>query len=160
MQKRDYSQLVVHALLGIINDYENRELHDLAIDVLMKREVLRNASLEKSAMILNVSESSLNRFCKKLGFKNFSTFRKYLDTADTDSDNDYYQNGMNSQDYGKRLSELLASVDDINKDLFTKIAQYLYGSQRPCIFTYSGYKNQLRVFQESIKYFVISFIIH
>lgn len=45
MEKRDYSQLIVHALLGIINDYENRELHDLAIDILMKRGILRNASL-------------------------------------------------------------------------------------------------------------------
>ena len=150
MEKRDYSQLIVHALLGIINDYENRELHDLAIDILMKREILRNASLEKSAMILNVSESSLNHFCKKLGFKNFSTFRMYLDSYDTDDDNDFYQKAMSSNDYGKRLQEALMSLDEKGDELFKKTASYLYRCKKPCIFTYSGYKNQLRFFQESM----------
>ena len=72
-------QFVIIVLLNIVNGIHfDESIKELARGILQNMKFIETASLEQTAALLNVSASTLKRFCKKAGFYNYSTFRDFL----------------------------------------------------------------------------------
>lgn len=149
--KSDYSQLIVHVLLNAINDDTNIGVRDIAINTLINLEQLKGASLEECALTLHISESSLKRFCQKIGFHDFTTFRKMLNSkVEIYENTDFFQNEMLDINYVENIKSSIQCIDEINPNLFYQVANDIFESEKVYISTYSGFKCHLLDFQESM----------
>ena len=150
--KTDFSQVIVHILLTALNDHTNDGMHEIATDILKNIDTLKGSSLIDSAYLLNTSESSLNRFCRKIGMINFSTFRDILNQqVDISAHNsDVFQEEMLQKNYGAMLCKTLGKVEQMDRTVFTGLAEQIHGSQNVIISIATTEENSLKEFQEAM----------
>ena len=74
---------IIYLLLNYINGAIEEDTYlSIARTLLLNLEKVRELSLEDTAILCNCSYSTINRFCKKIGFANYSTFREIIRVQD------------------------------------------------------------------------------
>lgn len=135
-------QQVIYTLLNYINNSINHDTYyHIAMMILNQVNQIEHYSLEKMAMMCHVSPATINRFCKQIGYLNYSTFREIVRHKEAKIfdvqilDNHY----LNS--YSQAIFELIQTVNDLNLNQLDTILSKIHSHQRILALGYGSYQN-------------------
>ena len=75
----DCMQQIIYTLLNYVNNAMNEDTYyTIALSLLANIHEVESCSLEKISSLCNVSCATMNRFCKRIGYDNYSTLRQNL----------------------------------------------------------------------------------
>ncbi|MBR4471281.1 MAG: MurR/RpiR family transcriptional regulator [Erysipelotrichaceae bacterium] len=141
-------ETVVNSLLHVLNgSYSQDTNYNIAAYMLSHPHSLLNDSLEKMAANCGVSISTLNRFCKNIGYLNYSTLREVarIDEESADITIPEDESFITDATLQERLIENLNEIKNMEKYPFKKASDmilqckhtYIFGSgdsQYPCLY--------------------------
>ena len=158
----DNMDRILHMLMLVMNEQnENDTFHSLARNMIENIDKLASLSITEMAELCYVSPSTLSRFCRKLGYKNFNSFKNDLDVTygfEIDYDNDYINLNLPLE---KRLhsfqSFTIDSLKNINSQLKTSslqnLAKQIHNSNNVFFFGSVGYQFLALYLQERLGLF-------
>lgn len=146
-------QIVIYTLLNYINCCINQDTnYDIAKCLLLNIRKLSKLSLEDTAELCNVSSSTLKRFCKIIGFDNYSTIKRLLKNHDLPFNYDGFINNYNNINYIDELYRGLQSIEEIPTDRFLSVAQYIEKAEHVYILGYGDFQYQAGYLQNVMLY--------
>lgn len=154
--------MVLHKLMLLINSsQEGSTNRNLAIELVKHIDELKDLNIYEIADLCFVSSSTLSRFCRLLGYKNFNSFKEALETSygfEIDYDSQYLQSkdDLNQGiDYMKQI--YLNSIQDMNerfqKDHLIELAKQIHEHETIYIFGNIGYQFIAMYLQERLGLF-------
>ena len=146
-------QIIIYTLLNYINCSIDQDTnYDIAKCLLLNIRKLRKLSLEDTALLCNVSPSTLKRFCKLIGFANYSTFKHLLENHDLPFDYDGFINNYNNTQYIDELYKGLQSIEEIPLENFLKLAHYIDKAEHIYVLGYGDFQYQAGYLQNVMLY--------
>lgn len=147
-------QTIVYTLLNYMNCCIKKDTdYDIAKCLLLNIRKLSKLSLEDTAILCNVSASTLNRFCRTIGFANFSTVKKLLRNHDLPFDYDsFIQSHIHSNDYMDQLTSGLNKIESIQEDVFNRITKLMEQASHIHLLGYGDFHYQAGYFQNIMLY--------
>lgn len=146
-------QIVIYTLLNYINCCIDQDTnYDIAKCLLLNIRILSKLSLEDTAELCNVSSSTLKRFCKVIGFDNYSTIKKLLRNHDLPFN---YDGLIENHDNGKYLETLyngLQAIDGISKEVFEDLAKMIERADHIYLLGYGDFHYQALYLQNVMLY--------
>mgnify|MGYP000473680403 CR=1 FL=1 len=112
--------MILHKLMLFINGAQEGSTHrNLAIELVKHIDELKDLNIYEIAELCFVSTSTLSRFCRILGYKNFNSFKEALEKSygfEIDYDKDYLQ-VKDDIDHGiTYMKQIYAhSINDMNE---------------------------------------------
>jgi DNA-binding MurR/RpiR family transcriptional regulator len=145
---------LIYTLLAYINNSLNKDInYYIAKSLLEQIYSIERFSLDSVAVACNVAPSTINRFCKRIGFKNFSNLRNSVSVPmgaslheDTDSE-------LSTQIFFKQLNENIEMIDNIPMSQIDQIAKQIKQSRRIVILGFE--KNQIQAMELQKKLFLL-----
>lgn len=132
---------VISKIISMQNNLTVSE-NEIAQYVMNNAEEVVTSTITNIAKSTNTSEASINRFCKKLGFKGFNSFKIAL--AQENFYNSMKEKGASddvgfissiSKDYRQMIMNTSAMLDE---DLLSKAVESIKKAERVYIFAYSS----------------------
>ena len=146
-------QIVIYTLLNYLNCSINQDTnYNIAKCLLLNIRKLRSLSLEDTALLCNVSPSTLKRFCKLVGFDNYSTFKHLLDNHDLPFNYDGFITNYNNTSYVDELYNGLKSIEMIPQESFDKLAYFIENADHIYILGYGDFYFQAGYLQNVMLY--------
>lgn len=147
-------QIVIYTLLNYINCCIKQNTdYEIAKCLLLNIRKLSNLSLEDTAILCNVSVSTLNRFLRNVGFNNFSTVKRLMKNHDLpfnyESLIDSYDN---SHEYVQELVSKIENIERIDISKFERTAQFMVQAQRIYLLGYGDFHFPASYFQNVMLY--------
>lgn len=97
-------------------------------------------TLDQAAAYCNVSKATLNRFCKELGYQNYSRLR-FIASLDDEKDYEHFDAEYRRQKL-EAINKTLEAVDRIDDEVFSSIGKLVMDSEE--VF-FCGYASTLTV---------------
>lgn len=154
--------MILHKLLLFINgSTKDNTNYNLAIELVKHIDELLDLNIYEIADLCYVSTSTLSRFVRLLGYKNFNAFKEALETSygfEIDYDQKYLHVKNHLEDGIDYLKELyLSSIKDMNdhiqKEQLVKLATMIHDHNDIHIFGNIGYQFSAMYLQERLGLF-------
>lgn len=104
---------VQHVLINITNNKARLSDSNLAKEVLKNFNLIQGLSIEKLSENCYVSQPTMTRFIKKLGYKNYAQFKRHVTSVSTLNNSETVEDlyNINSEDIvGSHLSKVINSL--------------------------------------------------
>lgn len=154
--------MILHKLMLFINGAQEGSTHrNLAIELVKHIDELKDLNIYEIAELCFVSTSTLSRFCRILGYKNFNSFKEALEKSygfEIDYDKDYLQ-VKDDIDHGiTYMKQIYAhSINDMNehfqKEKLIELAKQIHEHESIYIFGNIGYQLLAMYLQERLGLF-------
>ncbi|MFR1599458.1 MAG: MurR/RpiR family transcriptional regulator [Coprobacillus cateniformis] len=154
--------MVLHKLMLFINgSQEGSTNRNLAIELVKHIDELKDLNIYEIADLCFVSTSTLSRFCRLLGYKNFNNFKDALENSygfEIDYDSNYLQVKDNIDQGISYMKEIyMNSIQDMNehfqKDTLLALAKQIHEHESIHIFGNIGYQFLAMYLQERLGLF-------
>lgn len=142
-------ETLIYNLLAYINNSLDKDInYHIAKTLLENFHKIEGFSLETAAEVCNVAPSTINRFCKRIGFRNFSNLRnsviKYgapLEKNDIDLSGDRFI---------EQLKENVEIIENIPREQIERIVKQISKSRRVVILGFEKHQIQALELQKKI----------
>ncbi|MFE8699933.1 MurR/RpiR family transcriptional regulator [Cytobacillus sp. FJAT-54145] len=139
---------LIYTLLAYLNNSLKKDInYDIAQSLLEHIHDLEHFSLESVSEACHVAPSTINRFCKRIGFKNFSYLRNSVTLT---SQLPTHEDELSSQNFVHQLNENLTYIDEIPTDQIDRIVKLLYQSRRIVILGFEKHQVQAMELQKKL----------
>lgn len=140
---------LIYTLLAYINNSLEKDInYSIANSFLENIHHIEGYSLEMAAEVCNVAPSTINRFCKRIGFRNFSNLRSSV----------AYQGGMyeerekslTADAFELKLKENVEIIERISKEQLERIIKKIHESKRIVILGFEKHQIQAMELQKQL----------
>lgn len=147
-------QIVIYTLLNYLNCCIKQDTnYDIAKCLLVNIRKISKLSLEDCAILCNVSPSTLNRFCRSVGFNNYSTIKRLLKNHELPFNYEsFIESYGNRIEYVEKLNQGLLQIESIPNDTFMQIAKLMEKAQCIYLLGYGDFHYQAGYFQNVMLY--------
>lgn len=153
MEVVSLEQLIYNLLSYINNSLEKDINHSIATSLLEHIDQIHDYSLEMVAEVCNVAPSTINRFCKRIGFKNFSHLRKSVSFNVDPSTGLETDVVLNTKAFETQLNENLAVIDSIVDEQMNHIIDCIHHANKIVILGFE--KHQVQALELQKKLFLL-----
>lgn len=134
----------MRALLYILMNYLNNAFkkdtnYYIALSLATSVRKIPEWTLDQAAAACNVSKATLNRFCKELGYQNYSRLR-FIASLDEEKDYEQYDAEYRRQKL-EAINNTLEVVDRIDDEVFMRIGKMVMESDEVFFCGYGKYLN-------------------
>lgn len=142
---------LIYTLLAYINNSLNKDInYHVARGLLEHIHEIESFSLESAADACHVAPSTINRFCKRIGFRNFSSMRNSVNIPIDASLNETNHTPLHTHELFQQLNENLAMIDQIPLEQIDRIATRIKKSKRIIILGFEKYQVQAMELQKKL----------
>ncbi|MEI2466176.1 MurR/RpiR family transcriptional regulator [Niallia taxi] len=142
---------LIYTLLAYINNSLNKDInYHVAKGLLENIHELESFSLESAADACHVAPSTINRFCKRIGFRNFSSMRNSVNIPVGASLHEANNTPLHTNELFMQLNENLAIIDQIPIEQIDRIVQRIKKSNRIIILGFEKYQVQAMELQKKL----------
>ena len=142
-------ETLIYNLLAYINNSLDKDInYHIAKTLIENFHEIEGFSLETAAEVCNVAPSTINRFCKRIGFKNFSNLRNSvikhgapLEKNDIDLSGDRFI---------EQLKENVEIIENIPREQIDRIVKQISRSRRVVILGFEKHQIQALELQKKI----------
>jgi RpiR family transcriptional regulator, carbohydrate utilization regulator len=135
---------LIYTLLAYINNSLEKDInYSIAKSLLEHINQIERFSLETAAEACNVAPSTINRFCKRLGFKNFSHLRS--SAAMQVGHYSGVEKLLSPEILEKKLKENIEMIAKIKTEQLERVASKIYKSKKIVILGFE--KNQIQALE-------------
>lgn len=140
---------ILHELINIMNETNNNETyHNLARFLIENIDKIVNMNITEIADLCYVSSATISRFCRELGFHNFTAFKSALEENygfEIDYDDKYINNQIPITQKIEHLQKetinsLLSINNTLNIDDLLELAKLIHDTKNVAIFSQSHYQ--------------------
>jgi len=144
---------LIYTLLAYINNSLNKDInYYIAKSLLEHINRIESFSLDTVAEACNVAPSTINRFCKRIGFKNFSNLRNSVAIPMGANMYEKAESGLSTQMFLKQLNENIEVIENIPIPNIDRIVNQIHQSRRIVILGFE--KNQIQAMELQKKLFL------
>lgn len=141
-------QFIIYTLLNYLNcSIKHDTYYDIARILLVNINRVRSLSLEQTASLTNVSISTLNRFFKRIGYYNFSTFRDMLNFSNPPFSDEMFIDNVDD------IQSDLAAIEQIDVKYFDEVAKLIKNAKRIYVCGFGDFQYQAGYFQNVMLYY-------
>ncbi|MDL4840967.1 MurR/RpiR family transcriptional regulator [Aquibacillus rhizosphaerae] len=145
---------LIYTLLAYINNSLDKDInYSIATSLLTHNDKIEGFSLEAAAEVCNVAPSTINRFCKRIGFKNFSHLRNSAAIQAGASSNKDYEKFLHTESFELKLKENVKMIDNIKVDQMHRIVEKIHNSRKIVILGFE--KNQVQAMELQKQLFLL-----
>ncbi len=145
---------LIYTLLAYLNNSLNKDInYDLAKSFLKHIDKLESFSLDSVAEACHVSPSTINRFCKRIGFKNFSSLRNSIAFSNEMANQESHDSELHTHTFLKQLNENIELIEKIPLEQIDRIVNQLKQSRRIVILGFE--KHQVQAVELQKKLFLL-----
>lgn len=145
---------LIYTLLAYINNSLNKDInYYIAKSLLEHINKIESFSLDNIAEACNVAPSTINRFCKRIGFKNFSHMRNSVGIPIGASRLDQAEKELSTSMFVKQLEENSKMIDNIPISQLDWVAHQIEQSKRIVILGFE--KHQIQAMELQKKLFLL-----
>ncbi|MDF2787016.1 MAG: hypothetical protein K0S80_114 [Neobacillus sp.] len=142
---------LIYTLLAYINNSLNKDInYYLAKSLLEQIYSIESFSLDSVAEACNVAPSTINRFCKRIGFKNFSNLRNSVAVPMGFSIHESDDMELSTQMFYKKLIENIEMIDNIPMSQIDRIVNQIKESRRIVILGFEKHQVQAMELQKKL----------
>ena len=142
---------LIYTLLAYINNSLNKDInYYIAKSILEHIKRIESYSLEDIAEACNVAPSTINRFCKRIGFKNFSNLRNSVAIPMGATLYEPAHSELNPQTFFIQLNENIEMIDYIPLEDIDRIVSQIHQSKRIVILGFEKYQIQAMELQKKL----------
>lgn len=140
---------ILHELISIMNETDRDETyHDLARILVENIDKIKNMNITQLAELCYVSTSTISRFCRELGFQNFSAFKIALEGSygfEIDYNHEYKDSRTSLKDKLDYLQnetiDSLKSINNVlNRDDLIELSKNIHDTHNIVFFSQSHYQ--------------------
>lgn len=141
-------QMIIYTLLNYLNcSIKHDTDYDIARILLVNLHKIKSLNLEQTATLACVSISTLNRFFKRIGYNNFSTFKKMLQISDPGFTQKMFNDDL------KDIQDELLAIEQIDHCLFDKVSKLIKQANRIYVCGFGNFQYQAGYFQNIMLYY-------
>jgi DNA-binding MurR/RpiR family transcriptional regulator len=145
---------LIYTLLAYINNSLEKDInYSIARSLLEHIDKIEGYSLETIAEACNVAPSTINRFCKRIGFKNFSNLRNSVAIQAGSSLYEKNETFLSTDRFEEQLKENVEMIEHINEEQLDRIVTNIHESRRIVILGFE--KNQIQAMELQKKLFLL-----
>jgi DNA-binding MurR/RpiR family transcriptional regulator len=145
---------LIYTLLAYINNSLDKDInYSIAKSLLKHIENIEGFSLETAAEACNVAPSTINRFCKRIGFKNFSNLRSSVAIQTGASSDEDYEKLLSIDKFEHKLKENVEMIEKIKVEQMEWIVTKVHESSKIVILGFE--KNQVQAMELQKKLFLL-----
>lgn len=142
---------LIYTLLAYINNSLNKDInYYIAKSLLEHIKRIESFSLEEIAEACNVAPSTINRFCKRIGFKNFSNLRNSVAMPMGASLYEHAHSELNPQTFFNQLQENIEMIENIPLADIDWIVNQIHQSKRIVILGFEKHQIQAMELQKRL----------
>ncbi|MBM7654529.1 MurR/RpiR family transcriptional regulator [Neobacillus cucumis] len=142
---------LIYTLLAYINNSINKDInYYIAKSLLEHIHKIESFSLDSVAEACNVAPSTINRFCKRIGFKNFSNLRHSAAIPMGVSFNEKADSELNTKAFFTKLNENIEIIENIPMSDIDRIVNQIHQSRRIVILGFEKYQIQAMELQKKL----------
>ena len=146
-------QIVIYTLLNYMNTCIKQDTnYEIAKCLLLNIQKISKMSLEDTALLCNVSVSTLTRFFRTVGFYNFSTIKRLLKNQEYPFDQNSFVNHHNSEEYIEDIAQGLYRLENIDSEKLMNIAKWIDQAPHIYMLGYGDFHYQAAYFQNIMLY--------
>ncbi|MCR6109962.1 MurR/RpiR family transcriptional regulator [Bacillus sp. A301a_S52] len=139
---------LMYTLLAYINNSLEKDInYSIAKSLLQNINKIKGYSLETVAEACNVAPSTINRFCKRIGFKNFSNLRHSVAISSKYEDPDTV---LSSDKFQHQLAENITLIEDISKKTMDRVINKIHNAKRIVILGFEKHQVQAMELQKKL----------
>ncbi|MDQ0208676.1 MurR/RpiR family transcriptional regulator [Alkalicoccobacillus murimartini] len=143
---------LTYTLLAYINNSLEKDInYSIARSFLENIDRLETFSLEAVAETCSVAPSTINRFCKRIGFKNFSNLRNSVILSNkTRESSEKINRYLDPISFKDQLQENVDMIDTIPTEQIERIVHHINSSKRIVILSFEKYQVQTLELQKKL----------
>ncbi|MFC4321339.1 MurR/RpiR family transcriptional regulator [Litchfieldia salsa] len=142
---------LIYTLLAYINNSLNKDInYNIAKSMLENIDKIESFSLDSVSEACNVAPSTINRFCKRIGFKNFSHMRNSVAIPAGFSIQEQADHGITTPSFLKQLEENSKMIDEIAESQLEWIVQQIKQSKKIVILGFEKHQIQAMELQKKL----------
>jgi len=140
---------LIYTLLAYINNSLEKDInYSIANSFLENIHDMEGYSLEMAAEVCNVAPSTINRFCKRIGFRNFSNLRNSV--AFQGGVYEAREKQLNTDSFELKLKENVEIIESISKEQLERIIKKIHESKRIVILGFEKHQIQAMELQKQL----------
>lgn len=144
----DKLEQLIYTLLAYINNSLEKDInYSIARSLLDNIHKIEGFSLENAAEACSVAPSTINRFCKRIGFKNFSNLRHSVAVS---SKYEEAYSFLNKDSFKQQLDENLEVIENIPVGQIDRIIDHIHQSKRIVILGFEKHQVQAMELQKKL----------
>lgn len=145
-------QIILYALLNYMNCSIKQDTnYEIAKRLLLHIQDIENYTLEETAKLCHVSVSTLNRFCRIIGYKNFSTLRNFIKMKENESYLCESNHDKKSEMvYINKMNENMLLIEKIPTSTLERIANIIHTSNRIILLGFGEFQYPALYFQKQM----------
>lgn len=143
-------EALIYRLLAYMNNSLDKDInYHIAKRLLENLDKIEGVSLETAAEACSVAPSTINRFCKKIGFRNFSNLRNMIVNKygacleKTDSN-------LNAYGFIEQLKENVEIIENIPGEQIERVVKQINESSRIVILSFEKHQLQAMELQKKL----------
>lgn len=142
-------ETLIYNLLAYINNSLDKDInYHIAKSLLENFHKIEGFSLETAAEVCNVAPSTINRFCKRIGFKNFSNLRNSVNNYGASFEkNDI---ALSGDSFIAQLKENVEMIENISREQIERIVKQISKSRRVVILGFEKHQIQALELQKKL----------
>lgn len=142
-------ETLIYNLLAYINNSLDKDInYHIAKSLLENFHKIEGFSLETAAEVCNVAPSTINRFCKRIGFKNFSNLRNSVNNYGASFEkNDI---ALSGDSFIAQLKENVEMIENIPREQIERIVKQISKSRRVVILGFEKHQIQALELQKKL----------
>jgi DNA-binding MurR/RpiR family transcriptional regulator len=142
---------LIYTLLAYINNSLDKDInYSIAKSLLENIHKIEGFSLETAAEACNVAPSTINRFCKRIGFINFSNLRNSVSIQVDSSLYDETDTVLSTDLFEEQLRENIEIIDLIPMEQIDRIVKGINESRRIVILGFEKHQVQAMELQKKL----------
>lgn len=142
-------ETLIYNLLAYINNSLDKDInYHIAKSLLENFHKIEGFSLETAAEVCNVAPSTINRFCKRIGFRNFSNLRNSVNNYGASFEkNDI---ALSGDSFIAQLKENVEMIEHIPREQIERIVKQISKSRRVVILGFEKHQIQALELQKKL----------
>ncbi|WP_162990445.1 MurR/RpiR family transcriptional regulator [Mesobacillus foraminis] len=143
---------LIYTLLAYINNSLDKDInYSVARSLLENIHKIEGFSLDTAAEACNVAPSTINRFCKRIGFRNFSNLRNSVVFSNKSGESfEKSDSILNAARFIEQLEENVEMIDHIPNEQIERIVNLINQSSRIVILGFEKYQIQALELQKKL----------
>jgi len=142
-------ETLIYNLLAYINNSLDKDInYHIAKTLLENFNKIEGFSLETAAEVCNVAPSTINRFCKRIGFRNFSNLRNSVNNFGASLEKSDIS--LSGDSFIEQLKENVEMIENIPKEQIERIVKQISKSRRIVILGFEKHQIQALELQKKL----------